>query len=192
MQLCTEITVRGGKAEDPLAYKAQYNDLLNEHIKNRIQALKSREVDPELMMVPGALAWLRTLVKRGVQCFLASGTDEKYVQEEVDLLGLTPYFSAIYGAIDDLSKYSKKMVIDRIISVHQLAGPEFVVFGDGFIEIEDSKAAGGIAVGVASNEKTCQGVDEWKRNRLIAAGADLIIPDFRCASTLETYLFNPE
>ena len=65
MQLCSEITVRGGKAEDPLAYKAQYNDQLNEHIKNRIQALKGREVDPELMMVPGALVWLRSLAKRG-------------------------------------------------------------------------------------------------------------------------------
>jgi hypothetical protein len=47
----------------------------------------------------------------------------------------------------------------------------------------------GIAVGVASDEKNRCGIDEWKRNRLIAAGADMIIPDFREAGLLEAYLF---
>ena len=32
-------------------------------------------------------------------------------------------------------------------------------FGDGFVEIENVKAVGGIAVGVASNEKDRQGID---------------------------------
>jgi phosphoglycolate phosphatase len=64
-----------------------------------------------------------------------------------------------------------------------------VAFGDGFVEIEDAKSAGGIAVGVASNEATRQGIDTWKRERLIQAGADLIIPDFREQEALIAHLF---
>ena len=36
-----------------------------------------------------------------------------------------------------------------------------------------------LAIGVASNEDTREGVNEWKRRRLIEAGADLIVPDYR-------------
>lgn len=71
-------------------------------------------------------------------------------------------------------------------------GSEFSAYGDGYVEIEDAKTAGGIAIGVATNEKDRCGVDEWKRGRLIAAGSDLIIPDFRCAKVLEAYLFEEE
>ena len=36
---------------------------------------------------------------------------------------------------------------------------------------------------------TMVGIDQWKRERLIRAGADLIIPDFTCLEELEKYLF---
>ena len=51
-------------------------------------------------------------------------------------------------------------------------------FGDGFVEIELTAKLGGYAVGVATNEKTGDGTDEKKRERLIGAGASLIIPHF--------------
>jgi len=85
--------------------------------------------------------------------------------------------------------FSKKMVIQRIIAENNLSGPEFVAFGDGFVEIEDTKSVNGIAVGVATNEADREGIDEWKRNRLIQAGADLIIPDFRVTDSLLQILF---
>jgi phosphoglycolate phosphatase len=69
-----------------------------------------------------------------------------------------------------------------------MSGPEFVTFGDGYVEIEDTKAVAGIAVGVASDEVNRQGINEWKRERLIQAGADLIIPDFREHERLVAYL----
>ncbi len=40
---------------------------------------------------------------------------------------------------------------------------ELVTFGDGFVEIELTAKLGGYAVGVATNEKTGDGIDE-KRN----------------------------
>lgn len=190
MRLCEEISLRGGESDDPLVYKNIYNERLNKHIHQRLSDLQSGRIDPGNMMVPGALEWLQTLQRRGVECYLASGTDDRYVQAEARLLGLTPYFQGIYGALEDLDKYSKKMVIDKILTENELTGPEFVVFGDGFVEIEESKAVGGIAVGVASNERTRRGVDEWKRERLTFAGADLIIPDFSCFQMLETLLFD--
>ena len=115
---------------------------------------------------------LEALRARDVRCYLASGTDEPYVLDEAAALQLTPYFAGIYGARDDYKSFSKKILIERIIAENHLSGPEFVAFGDGFVEIEDSKHVGGIAVGVASDEANRSGVDAWKRNRLIEAGAD--------------------
>jgi len=192
IQLCDEIAKRGGTPEDPLFYKNLYNERLNVHIQGRISALKNGQAAPGEMCVPGAFEWLNILKKHGVRCYLASGTDEKYVFEEAELLGLPPYFEGIYGAKDDYQSFSKKMVIDRIIAEHQLHGSEFTTFGDGYVEIEDAKSVGGIAVGLATNEKDRSGIDEWKRSRLISAGADLIIPDFRYAFELEEYLFAEE
>jgi hypothetical protein len=54
------------------------------------------------------------------------------------LVGSAPYFEAIYGAKDDYKNFSKKMLIDKIIQEHQLHGSEFVAFGDGYVEIEDT------------------------------------------------------
>ncbi len=189
IQLCEEIEKRGGDPLPPLEYKQLYNERLNQHIKDRIDDLKARRVSPEEMTVPGSIDFLNRLKKHGIICYLASGTDENYVLEEAQLLGLTPYFDEIYGAQDHFESFSKKMVIERIIKEHNLHGSEFVAFGDGYVEIEDSKAVAGIAVGVASDEKNRSGVDAWKRSRLISAGADLIIPDFREAHLLEPYLF---
>jgi len=70
-----------------------------------------------------------------------------------------------------------------------LSGPEFVAFGDGFVEIEDTVRVGGIGIGVATNEAERAGIDEWKRTRLIQAGADVIVPDFREHAALVAYLF---
>lgn len=192
LQLCEEIKLRGGTPEEPLFYKDMYNNRLNGHIKNRLELLKSDPSQSQKMTVPGANTWLDIMKARGIHCYLASGTDEKYVFEEASLLGLDPYFEGIFGAKDDYKNFSKKMVIDNIIRTHNLHGKEFAAFGDGYVEIEDSKAAGGIAVGLATNEAERSGVDQWKRSRLIAAGADIIIPDFSCAPDLERLLFRKD
>jgi hypothetical protein len=76
------------------------------------------------------------------------------------------------------------MIIDRIIAEANVAGEQLIGFGDGFVEIEEVRNVGGVAIGVASNEETRQGVNDWKRNRLIRAGADIIIGDYRCQDRL--------
>lgn len=180
IRLVEEIEKRGGRAEDPTVYKQRYHDLLMERIAGRREALRDGRADVEEMLVPGSVELLEELTRRGVRLYLASGTDEQYVIEEVRLLGLDKYFgSHIYGAQEDYKSFSKAMVIERILSENSVPGELLLGFGDGFVEIQNVKDAGGIAVGVASNESLRNGKpDPWKRDRLIGVGADLVVPDF--------------
>jgi len=56
------------------------------------------------------------------------------------------------------------------------------------VEIEEVKRAGGTAIAVASDEVTRAGVNAWKRNRLVQAGADIVIPEYRQHRRLLEYL----
>src|SRR5207248_1527628 len=80
----------------------------------------------------------------------------------------------VYGALDDYKSFSKQMVIERILRGHGLGGHELLGFGDGFVEVEEVKKVGGVAVAVASDEVRRQGVNGWKRDRLVRAGADVV------------------
>jgi phosphoglycolate phosphatase len=189
--LAEEITRLGGEPLPPQAYKDEYQRRLLVKIDGRLAGLQNGTIDPETLTVPGTYDMLNLLVKHGVTPYLASGTDEEYVISEAKLLGLTKYFGKhIYGAQREYKTFSKKKVIERLILDNDLAGDELLGFGDGYVEIENVKEVGGFAVGVASNESERQGIDAWKRERLIRAGADAIIPDYREISVLENKLFD--
>jgi phosphoglycolate phosphatase-like HAD superfamily hydrolase len=193
IQLADEVRRRGGLPHEPLEYKHRYHDLLMERIRSRLDALACKRAAPEEWMVPGSRELLERLCGRGMVLYLASGTDLKYVRREAELLRLTPYFAErIYGALDDYESFSKQMVIEGILKDHDLHGQELLGFGDGFVEIEEIKRVGGVAVAVASDEVNRRGVNDWKRKRLIRAGADVIIPEYRCRDRLLDYLFTPE
>jgi phosphoglycolate phosphatase-like HAD superfamily hydrolase len=188
--LADEVRRRDGTPEDPLSYKRRYHDLLMDRIRGRLDALASGAATPQEWTVPGSHALLENLRRRGLTLYLASGTDLPFVRHEVELLGLAPYFGDhVYGAVDDYQNYSKQKVIEAILADHHLSGEELLGFGDGFVEIEEVKRVGGVAVAVASDEVRRRGVDEWKRQRLIRAGADLVIPDYRRQERLVRYLF---
>ena len=135
-------------------------------------------------LVPGAretLAWLR---QAGVTCHLASGTDVASVRAEAELLGLSGFFAGIHGAIADWRSYSKAQVIANILADDAIAPAALITFGDGYVEIENTRAAGGVAVGVATDEAHPGQLDRWKRERLIGAGAHYILADLRPAPAL--------
>lgn len=180
IQLVDEVRQRGGRPLDPLDYKQQYHDLLWEKVSQRIESVRSGECLPEELTVPGTHALLTELRDRGLEIYLASGTDVNYVRDEVEVLGLSEFFGErIYGALDDYKSFSKKMIIEQIIREAGYDGHQLIGIGDGFVEIEEMRRAGGVAVGVASEEETRTGINEWKRQRLIRAGADIIIGDYR-------------
>jgi phosphoglycolate phosphatase len=184
------VEARGGKPLDPLVYKKMYLDLLWQKIEKRVEGLRKGQTDPEQFLVPGSRALLERLKDKGLKMYLASGTDEIYMKEEARLLGVTPYFDGgVYGALDDYKIFSKAILIQRILSTAEFQGNEFLGFGDGYVEIEEVKNVGGVAVGVASEEPACSRVDEWKRQRLIGVGADYIVPNYLCGEELFASLF---
>ena len=191
IRLAEEVRRRGGEPREPGWYKERYHARLMERIRNRREALRSGAAIPEDHLVPGALGVLGALRDRGLPMYLASGTDRTYVVEEAGLLGLTPYFGdRVYGAIDDYTRYSKQMVIERILRENGVEGSSLLGFGDGYVEIMNIKAAGGVAVAVASDESGRAGLpDPWKRDRLIGVGADIVVPDYRDGDALLAYLF---
>ncbi len=169
IRLADEVRKRGGQPKDPLEYKQIYHDRLMERIAGRREALRSGDAAPQEMLVPYSMELLEELRRRDVALYVASGTDKRYVVEEVCLLGLDPYFGQhVYGALDDIKSFSKAMVIQQILSDNQVEGASLVGFGDGYVEIQNVKAVGGTAVAVASDEVRRSGLpDEWKRDRLI-------------------------
>ncbi len=184
------VQARGGQALEPAAYKKMYLDLLWVKIESRVEALRKGQTDPEEYLVPGSLDLLDRLRDRGLKMYLASGTDEIYMKEEARLLGVAKYFDGgVYGALDDYKSFSKAILIQRILSTAEFQGIQFLGFGDGYVEIEEVKNVGGVAVGVASEEPACAQVDQWKRQRLIGVGADYIVPNYLCGEELFSSLF---
>jgi phosphoglycolate phosphatase-like HAD superfamily hydrolase len=193
IQLADEVRRRGGRPQEPLEYKNRYHDLLMRRIEGRLAALASGSAAVADWTVPGSHDLLEALRRRGLTLYLASGTDLKYVRREAELLGVAPYFGEhVYGALDDYRNFSKKLIIDRILEGHGLRGEELLAFGDGFVEIEEVKKVGGVAVAVASDEVKRRGVNAWKRERLVRAGADVLIPEYRRHERLLRWLFNEE
>ena len=190
IELARQVELRGGKPEDPLVYKYRYLDRLHAQIRHRIEELESGAAPPEKYLVPGSLDLLELLRGRGMTLYLASGTDQEFMRREADLLGVSRYFNGgVFGALDDYRSFSKKILIEKIISRAECAGEEMLAFGDGYVEIENVKAVGGVAVGAATDEPECRKVDEWKRQRLIGAGADYIVPNYLCLDELKKHLF---
>lgn len=184
MQFAERVQERGGQAQTPLWYKHEYLRRLDVKIHARIQGLQDGSVRPDTLLVHESRPLLEYLLKRGLRLYLASGTDEAFVKREAALLDVTRYFGPhVYGALDDYKNFSKKMVIDRILRENQVPGEQLLAFGDGYVEIQNTKEVGGLAVAVASDEANNGSgrMDEWKRQRLTGAGADIVIPDFRDA-----------
>jgi phosphoglycolate phosphatase-like HAD superfamily hydrolase len=182
IQLADRIRERGGSPKDPLEYKHEYLRRLDARIATRHAGLKDGSLKPDDLLVHGTRALLDQLQALGLPMYLASGTDEPFVKAEADLLDLTRYFNGhIYGAQDDFKKFSKKMVISRILKENDIPGGALLAFGDGYVEIENTKEIGGTAVAVASDEANngSGDFDEWKRERLMGVGADVCIPDYR-------------
>lgn len=170
---------------DAAGYKAIYNEALMQGVEARIARIERGELGIEDFTVKGAPGFLRALRERGVTLYLASGTDEEDVRREAQLLGYADCFDGgIFGSVGDVRRYSKRMVIERILEENDLHGAQLVTFGDGPVELRETRRHGGIAVGIASDELRRHGLDVSKRRRLIRAGADLLAPDFSQAPVL--------
>jgi phosphoglycolate phosphatase-like HAD superfamily hydrolase len=192
IQLADRVRERGGEPREPLWYKHEYLRRLDERIKGRLDGLAAGRVAPDELLVHGARGLLENLKRRGLNLYLASGTDEPFVKREAELLDVARYFGPhIYGAQDDYKSFSKKMVIERILRANAIPGARLLSFGDGYVEIENTKDVGGLAVAVTSDEANNGSgrMDEWKRERLSGVGAAVVVPDYRDAEALLERIF---
>jgi len=159
-------------------YKRVYNDRIIGLVETRLARLAAGELDRSDFTMKGATAFLEDLVRRGIKLYLASGTDQKDVEREAEALGYARFFEGrIFGSIGDVANDPKREVLRRIMAEIR-EGSAIVTFGDGPVEMRETRKAGGYAVGVASDEVRRWGLNLAKRSRLIQAGADLVVPDF--------------
>ena len=171
-------------------YKEIYNNALIDMVNERVEKLKKGDASVSDFTVNSAVDFLHKLSEKGVTLSLASGTDKDDVIAEAKLLGYADLFNGgIFGSVGDVSKYSKKKMIREIMESNDLHGHELVVFGDGPVEIKESRRVDGIAVGIASDEVSGEGLNPEKRTRLIRAGAHYVIPDFSESEALMYVLF---
>lgn len=165
---------------DEFGYKKIYNDELLEMVKIREEKFSKGELALEDFTMKNAVPFLQKLHDAGVKLYLASGTDEVDVIKEAEALGYAHLFEGrIYGAVGDVTKEAKKMVLDRILnSIGDSSFGKLVTFGDGPVEMRETRKRNGLSIGIASDELKRFGLNESKRTRLIKAGADVIISDF--------------
>ena len=171
---------------DESGYKEIYNKELMKMVKEREKKLMSGELMVDDLTIKNAVPFLKRLYDSGVKLYLTSGTDEADVKHEAAVLGYDYLFDGrIHGAVGDVTKEAKKIVLDRILdSIGKSEAGHIVTFGDGPVEIRETHKRGGITVGIASNELRRYGLNEAKRTRLIKAGADIVVPDFSQADRL--------
>jgi phosphoglycolate phosphatase-like HAD superfamily hydrolase len=156
---------------DPLPaerYKSDFMAIM-EHSRS------ARLANPVNLLVPGTLELLTALKAQHLEIYLASGSAHSEVAFEAELLGIAPFFDGIYGSAPGIP--NKRELLNRILA-SGIEGPEILTFGDGHAEIEETRAVGGIAVGVATDEAECLKTDPKKRRWLIEAGADYIVANF--------------
>ncbi len=172
--------VPAAQVRDAPGYKALYNEELLALVSRRLSKLTRGEVCVEDYTMKGALPLLKALHGAGVKLYLASGTDEEDVVSETTALGYAGLFQGrIHGAVGDVKIEAKRVVLERILTeIGEQGAATLVTFGDGPVEIRETKRRGGLAVGVASDERRRFGWNMRKRARVIRAGADLVVPDF--------------
>lgn len=165
---------------DEAGYKKIYNEELLSLVREREKKFKRGELSIDDLTIKNVIPFLQKLSDAGIKLYLASGTDVEDVKSESKVLGYDHFFEGrIYGAVGDITKEAKKIVLDRILdTIGESSFGNVATFGDGPVEIRETNKRGGVTIGVASNELRRYGLNEKKRDRLIKAGADIIIPDF--------------
>lgn len=188
--LANEVKIRGGEPRPATEYKQRYLSLLMETVNKRKQQI-ARDSAPATWLVPGAQAMLQTMKKRRMPMLLASGTDLDALKTEAKLLQVDEYFNqGIIGPESDTSTFTKDGACDEMLERLGLPGKSLLNIGDGFVETKLTRDRGGIAIGVAYDANRPGEYHAWRREQLIRAGADLIVPDLTQSELLLNWILD--
>ncbi|HMO36519.1 MAG TPA: HAD family hydrolase [Gemmatales bacterium] len=186
--LVEEVRLRQGSPRTPEEYKAKYLERLMETVRNRKEEIRP-EQRPYRWVVPGTYQLLEGLRKRKRPMLLASGTDLDSLREESRLLEIDHYFTeGIAGPESDTSTFTKAAACDAMLQRHELPGNELLNFGDGYVETRLTKERGGIAIGIAYDPERPGEYNPWRKEQLLRAGADIILPDLQQSELLLHWL----
>jgi len=163
---------------DAAGYKAIYADGLMDVVADRLVRLGRGERDVQDFTIKHVPELLEALHKAGVKLYLFSSADQVDVEREARALGVASYFTRVVGAAHDGSREAKRQILDRVLDEIGDASGGLVTFGDGPVEMRETRNAGGLAIGVAADEVRRFGLNPAKRSRLIRAGASVIVPDY--------------
>jgi len=182
------VMARAGSSLHADEYQRFYVARITTLIEQRMAGVRSGTKPKESLMVPGATALLEALNGKGVQLTLVSGTPYPELIDEAATLEVGRFFgNRIHGPRDTADRvFTKRASIHELIATHQIPGEELVAIGDGPVEILETKAVGGLAIAVASDENTpgSKQFDEFKQRQLLDCGADIVVPDFQDAMAL--------
>ena len=176
---------------DAAGYKRIFNAALMRRVEDRLARIREGRLTADQFILKKAVDFLQALHSRGAHLYLASGTDQEDVERDAAVLGYAAVFEGrIYGAVGDIRHEPKLKALEAIMrQIEEDGQGEMVMFGDGPVEIRETRNRGGYTVGVASDEVSRRGLNLVKRSRLIQAGADLIVPDFSDADRLSHLFF---
>lgn len=166
------------QVHDEWTYKAEYNRRLLQQVSDKVNVLEQGQRQADDFLIKGSVSFLTVLQDRGIRMFVASGTDHPDVVKECRLLGLFHFFEHVEGAPVGKAACSKEKVMTDLMRQHGLSGNQIAVIGDGKVEIGLAKERHSLAIGLASNEVTREGINPVKEKRLLLAGADWIRGDF--------------
>lgn len=185
---------RGGAPPDAETLRREYQARLDSEIAARTALIRAGRAAPDEFVVHGARRLLEHLRRKGITPVILSSTPEERVKQEAEILGLTPWFGPhIHGGTGDPERFAKIDVFRRILREEGITGDRLLSFGDGPVEIANTKELGGLAIAVCSDEhRNGFGVmDPFKRRQLLDAGADAAIADFRDAPALIDRILEP-
>ncbi len=189
-RLAELVTQRGGAAQTADDYQHEYQAQIGRVVEARLAQVRSGAMEPDALLIPGVRAFFTALNERGIPVSLVSGTPHSELIAEVRLLGLEHHFAAVIGpsGLDDRT-FSKRETLRQLIERHALDGSAVLALGDGPVELIETRAVGGVAVAVAADEADPERLDPWKRDTLLAVGADAVIANFRPLSEILATLF---
>lgn len=182
MRAAERAVERGQPRPEPEVMLAEYQSRLEVLIQDRTSQIESGKAKRDDFVVFGARELLEKLRNRGLTLIVLSGTREPRVKAEAALLDLARSFgSQVYGSGESALQFSKRDVMERLLKSERIEGKALLSFGDGPVEIRVTKELGGLAVGVASDEEVNGSgrMHPQKVKHLQAAGADIVIPDYR-------------
>ena len=178
---------RGGMSASAEEYHDEFQRRLGNAVRTRLERVRAEPPGTDSLLVRGVRAFFEALRARDIPLTLATGSVLHEVRHETELLDVARYFEAMHGpqTLEDRD-FSKGAIIAGLLRERGLDGATLLAFGDGPVEIRETKAVGGIAIAVASDEENHGSgrMDPAKRETLLGAGADGVIADFHAAQEI--------